>query len=234
MNASAMNSEHADKLPESLDAGQSMHHDHAPPLRHGQEWANALTHGIGTAGSLVAGVYLILLTGNQTAGLLAGCAVYVAAMSGTYLFSTLSHVVRRQPLLNTMRAWDQAMIYTMIAGTYTPLTIRFATEPTRTALLVAMWSAAAVGFWSKVGVKHRVNASGTISYLLLGYLPGFVLASHVPTSIAVWMVVGGLVYTVGVLFLIYDHHRRYNHAAWHLMVIVASVCHFIGMVQVVA
>lgn len=231
-----MNPQTADKLAESAPLGQAARVIKPlgePPARHGTEWANALTHGFGTALSLAAGVYLITLTGRQTAGLVAGCAVYVVAMSGTYLCSTLSHLIRRQPLLNTMRAWDQAMIYTMIAGTYTPLTIRFASEPTRSALLIALWSAAAVGFLSKVAVKHRVNAAGTVSYLLLGYLPGFVLASHVPTEISLWMLMGGLVYTLGVVFLIHDQRRRYMHAAWHVSVLIASACHFIGMLAVV-
>ncbi len=206
---------------------------HAPPLQLDQEWANALTHGIGVAAALIAGVYLVSLSGERTTGLMIACVIYVSATLGTYLFSTLSHIVRRQPLLNTLRAWDQAMIYTMIAGTYTPLTIRFASDPTRTLLLVVMWVAAAIGFLTKVAIRHRVNSSGTISYLLLGYLPAMVLASQVPLVISLWMLAGGVVYTIGVVFLINDYKIRYLHAAWHVMVLLASACHFYGMLEVV-
>ena len=225
-------SDKADKLPE-VPASQQADIAH-PPLQLDQEWANALTHGAGAALTLVAGWYLVQLAGERTAGLIAACLVYIVATLGTYLFSTLSHTVRRQPLLNQMRAWDQAMIYAMIAGTYTPLVVVYANEPTRTLLLIAMWIAAGIGFLSKVAMKHRVNASGTISYLLLGYLPALVLASQVPYEIAGWMLAGGIIYSIGVVFLINDAKMRYLHAGWHLMVLIASGCHFIGMIEVVS
>lgn len=184
--------------------------------------------------TIFAGCYLILLSGVQAGGMTIACLVYIVATLGTYLFSTLSHIVRSQPLLNTMRAWDQAMIYAMIAGTYTPLTVKFADEPTRTLLLVAMWAGAGAGFVSKVTLRHRVNATGTVSYLLLGYLPAMVLASQVPAAIAGWMLAGGIVYTIGVVLLMNDAKMRYLHAGWHLMVILASAFHFYGMLGVIA
>lgn len=205
-----------------------------PPLQLDQEWANALTHAIGVALTLFAGFYLVTQAGNRTTGLMIGCLVYIVATLGTYLFSTLSHVVRSQPTLNTLRAWDQAMIYAMIAGTYTPLVVKFCPDPTRIWLLAAIWAAAFAGFYSKVGMRHRVNASGTVSYLLLGYLPSVVLASQVPAAIAGWMLAGGIIYSVGVVFLINDTKLRYLHAGWHLMVLLASTCHFVGMVEVVS
>ncbi len=136
-------------------------------------------------------------------------------------------------MLNTLRAWDQAMIYAMIAGTYTPLMVKYASEPTRMLLLAVMWAAAGAGFFSKVGLKHRVNSSGTISYLLLGYLPALVLASHVPTAIAGWMVAGGIVYSDWCRVFNERRQDRYLHAGWHLMVLLASACHFFGMLVVV-
>lgn len=206
----------------------------SPPLQLDQEWANALTHGVGTILTLVAGWNLVLLAGERTTGLVVACIVYIAATLGTYLFSTLSHVVRRQPLLNRMRAWDQAMIYLMIAGTYTPLVVMYATEPTRTILLAGMWAGATAGFVSKVALKHRVNSSGTISYLLLGYLPALALASQVPMTIGAWMLAGGIVYTIGVVLLINDAKIRYLHTGWHVMVMLASGCHFIGIIELVS
>lgn len=205
-----------------------------PSRQHDQEWANALTHGVGAAVTMLAGCYLLSVAGVESAGMMAACVVYIVGTLSTYLFSTLSHVVRSQPLLNTMRAWDQAMIYVMIAGTYTPLAVKFAPEPTRTLLLTAMWVAAGSGFVSKVLLRHRVNAAGTISYLLLGYLPAVLLASQVPTAIGGWMVAGGIVYTIGVVLLLNDTKLRYLHAGWHLMVILASALHFYGMLEVVA
>jgi hemolysin III len=154
---------------------------------------------------------------------------YTAAAFGTFLCSTLSHLVRRQPLLNQMRAWDQAAIYAMISGTYTPIAYAYASDATRTPLLWSIWVAAAVGFLHKVALKHRVNSSGTISYLLLGWLPAIPLAPYVPTALVWSMFAGGILYTIGVVFLITDKKVKYLHACWHLAVMAGASCHYLGI-----
>jgi hemolysin III len=204
------------------------HHGDAP-LQLDQEWANALTHGIGAVGSLLLGVHLIIAALPKGTGLAIACAVYALSVFGTFVASTLSHIVRRQPLLDQMRAWDQAMIYTMISGTYTPIAFYFASDTTRTPLLWAIWIAAAIGFLHKVAFKHRVNSIGTISYLLLGWLPAIPLAPHVPGSLVKAMFAGGVVYTIGVVFLVNDGKIRYLHAGWHVAVIAGAACHYLGI-----
>ena len=207
---------------------------HDAPLQHDQEWANALTHGIATAVTLLIGGYMITVASAKDTGLAIACGAYVASAFGTFLFSTLSHVILRQPALNTLRSWDQAMIYAMISGTYTPIIYAFADDDARMMLLAAIWAAAAVGFLHKVALRHRVNSIGTISYLALGWLPAIPLAGRVPSMLAWSMLAGGVVYTVGVIFLLNDQKVRYMHAAWHICVMLAAVCHFAGiMVYVV-
>lgn len=204
-----------------------------PPLQLDQEWANALTHGIGTVGAFVAGIYLVMLAIPEGTGLAIACAAYVAGAVGTFFFSTMSHIVRRQPLLNNMRAWDQAMIYAMISGTYTPIAYRFATEEHRIPLLAALWIAAGTGFVFKVVIRHRINSIGPFSYLLLGWLPAIPLAGHVPSSLVWTMVIGGVLYSIGVLFLMNDSKIRYMHAAWHVSVITAAAVHYFGILYFV-
>ena len=199
------------------------------PLQLDQEWANALTHGIGAIGSLILGAYLVFSATAKGSGLAIACGAYTASVVGTFLCSTISHVVRRQPLLDQVRAWDQAMIYTMISGTYTPIAYYFATDSTRTPLLWAIWIAAAVGFLHKVAFKHRVNSIGTVSYLLLGWLPAVPLASQVPVGLVGYMFAGGVTYTIGVIFLMNDSKIRYLHACWHLAVIAGAASHYLGI-----
>ncbi|MGI9474928.1 MAG: PAQR family membrane homeostasis protein TrhA [Rubripirellula sp.] len=199
------------------------------PLQLDQEWANALTHGLGALGSLFLGAHLVISALSKSEGLAIACGAYAASVFGTFLCSTLSHVVRRQPLLDKMRAWDQAMIYTMISGTYTPIAFYYASDSTRTPLLWAIWIAAAAGFLHKVALKHRVNSIGTVSYLLLGWLPAIPLAPHVPAELITSMFVGGVLYTVGVVFLVNDGKLRYLHACWHLAVMAGAACHYCGI-----
>lgn len=196
------------------------------PLQPDQEWANAITHGIGAAGALIVGAIMISVAWGKDVGLAIACAAYIASAFGTFLCSTLSHAILRQPLLNTFRAWDQAMIYAMISGTYTPIIYMYASDSVRAPLLAAIWIAAGVGFMTKVGLKHRVNSSGTISYLMLGWMPSIPLVTRVPGELAFGMLLGGVIYSIGVLFLINDSKVRYMHAAWHVSVMLAAICHF--------
>ena len=196
------------------------------PVQPDQEWANALTHGIAALATLLMGLWLAESVVIDRVGLLIACVAYVLSVFGTFVFSTLSHLFHQRACLNTLRAYDQAMIYLMIAGTYTPIIYLYASEPVRAPLLWAIWVAASAGFIKKVAIRYRINSIGTYTYLLLGWLPALPLASHVPSELGRWMIAGGVLYSVGIIFLFNDRRKRYFHAVWHLFVILASACHF--------
>jgi hemolysin III len=209
------------------------HDVHEAPLQPDQEWANALTHGIAAFGTLLVGSQLVVAALVYDTGLAVACGAYVASAFGTFLFSTLSHAILRQPALNTLRAWDQAMIYAMISGTYTPIIYRWAPDDVRMPLLAVIWIAALVGFLHKVAYRHRINSSGTISYLMLGWMPAVPLVGRVPGTLAWWMLAGGVLYSIGVIFLINDRKFRYFHAAWHVSVMTAASCHYLAILYYV-
>lgn len=196
------------------------------PVRADEEWANALTHGVSAAAALVLGYWLVSNALPQSTGLAVACAVYTLSVSATFTCSTLSHLIRTQPLLNTVRAWDQAVIYSMIAGTYTPIVYQFAPDSIRDPLLIAIWAAAFTGIAGKLLLKHRVNNITTVGYLLLGWLPAIPLYGQMPSGLGWGMLAGGVMYSLGVVVLINDHKIRYLHVVWHLFVVSAAVCHF--------
>ena len=204
------------------------------PVRVDEEWANALTHGFASLTAIL-GMWVLITEassasdGGFTSGLVLACAAYMISVIGTFVSSTLSHLILKQPLLDSLRAWDQAMIYTMISGTYTPIIFRFAPEQTRTWLLTAIWMAAGIGFFGKIFLKHRVNSIGTVSYLLLGWLPAIPMAGHVPSPLVWSMLIGGMLYSLGVILLMNDNKRPYLHAGWHLFVMMAATTHFLGI-----
>ena len=87
--------------------------------------------------------------------------------------------------------------------------------------------AAAIGFYSKVFAKHRVNSIGTATYIALGWLPALALVGHIPGIVLAWISLGGVIYTVGaVVVLKNDHRARYLHALWHIFVVAAAGCHY--------
>lgn len=219
-------------LSQSVDSVSQHEHPHGDaPIKPDQEWANALTHGLACLFTIALGSYMVWVALPHGGGLGVACLVYATSVFATFSFSTLSHIVRHQPMLNTMRAWDQAMIYAMISGTYTPIAYRYASESTQVALLASIWVAAMIGIAGKILFRHRINSIGTVSYLLLGWLPAIPLAGQVPSDLAWWMLAGGVLYTIGVVLLLNDSKIRYLHAGWHLAVMSAAFCHFLGIMH---
>ncbi len=128
-----------------------------------------------------------------------------------------------------MRAWDQGTIYLLIAGTYSPFIWQGSPEGWTTPIMLAVWSAAFWGFYLKVVASYRVDTSSTVTYVLLGWLPALPLIARTPTVCFAWMLLGGLSYTLGILFLIRSHHAWFTHSLWHISVILGSLCHCIAV-----
>lgn len=205
------------------------------PLLPDEEWANALTHGGAALAWTFGGVVMARAAAGQTLMTVFCCLVFVVSAVSVFTASALSHHLIHDPsLLRRLRAWDQGLIYVMISGTYTPLIWRFSDESIRLPLLIGVWVAAAIGFHSKVFVEHRVNSIGTISYLMLGWVPAMGLVGKVPGNVLFWMAAGGILYTFGVAFLMNDRRWRYLHAAWHVSVVLAAACHFWAIYRYVA
>lgn len=195
------------------------------------ESLNALTHGAGIALSLVGAAYLVFAAWGTS--LAWSCGLYSLSLVAVYVCSTLSHAIRAPEHRERLRALDQAAIYLLIAGAYTPMAWFYLPLPVACALLVAIWSAAAVGFWSKVVAKHRIEAFSAWSYMLLGWLPAVAFVGHFPLALFFWIAIAGVVYTVGTVFLTLSQKMPYLHAIWHLFVIVASGAHYYAILLVV-
>jgi hemolysin III len=198
-------------------------------LNRADEIANAITHGIGFLLSLVAVLFFWFATRNQPVGMQLACTAFTLSMASVYLFSTLSHAVQEPRRRDHMRAWDQGTIYLLIAGTYTPFIWYGSPVGWTVAVFVTVWGAAAYGFFLKVLAAYRVNAVSTVTYVLLGWLPAIVLFAGTPMICSIWMVIGGLVYTSGIVFLVRSDEVQYSHAVWHVMVILGSTCHCVAI-----
>jgi hemolysin III len=195
-----------------------------------QESLNAWTHGIGFLLSVPASIWLCWLAAHESSEKLMACMVYGLSLCGMYLFSMLSHAIREPVRRNQVRSIDQGVIYTLIAGTFTPFIATYLDGIPCILLMTAVWAAAIAGFYSKIFAKHRIDNMTSVSYVLLGWIPAMVLFSFVPYACFGMMIVGGVLYTVGTQFLQNDHIAWYFHAIWHTLVILASLAHFVAIV----
>jgi hemolysin III len=206
--------------------------------RAAEEWSNYLTHGIGAVLS-VAGAFLML---GQTGAardwvVFAGCAVYLATLLGVYVCSTLSHYIEHESWKQTFRVFDQAFIYLLIVGSYTPIAAMYLHGGGLSVLFWSMWGIAIVGFLSKTVLRHRVDSIATGAYVTLAWMPALAAPaawSLVPMSSLMLIGCGGACYMLGLVFFMRDHRVRYAHAAWHVLVMAGSAFHFYAIMGCVS
>jgi hemolysin III len=200
------------------------------PLR--EELANASIHGVGLLGSLV-GVPILLSTvaGRGDAWQIAGCAVFAATLVGLYAASTLYHALPPSPAKRLLRVIDHSAIYLLIAGTYTPFTLGVLRGGWGWLLFGVVWSLAAFGILCKAVFGFRYPHASTLFYLAMGWLAVVAarpLAAAVPGVGLGLLLAGGLLYTAGVVFFVWDR-RPYSHMVWHVFVLGGSACHFLAV-----
>jgi hemolysin III len=202
----------------------------ARPAR--EEILNGVTHAFGWLLSM-AGTAVLMDRAVRSGGdaLIWGCGLYSATLIAVYATSTLSHVVREPGRKWVFRVLDQAFIYLLIAGTYTPFALAYLSG-SWWMLSALIWGVALTGFCSKILYTHRVEAISTSAYVLLGWLPLVAikpLMTLVPAGAVALLLVGGVFYTSGTFFLNRDQKVPYFHAVWHVLVILGSLCHYLSI-----
>ena len=201
-----------------------------------ESW-NAGTHLLGAALALPGLVLMWMQVRSSFPSPAAvACVGYVVLLVLMYLMSSASHWFRSAERMERYRALDQAFIYLLIVGTYSPFSIHFWNSVPANLLLGVMWAIALTGFISKVFFRHRVSHVSVIGYVILGWMPVLGLPFHGQWHAACfyWVLAGGIVYSAGTIFLLNDRRAMWCHPVWHLCVMVASAIHFTAVFKFVA
>lgn len=203
----------------------------------GEEIANSVTHGIGAGLSVAALVVLVVFAAKQgDAWDVVSFSIYGASMILLYLASTLYHAFQSEKLKRFFKLLDHSSIYLLIAGTYTPILLLSMRGPWGWSLFGVIWGLALLGIGFKILFLGRFKGVSVTIYLVMGWL--IVIAfkpmlAMVPPGMITWLFVGGISYTLGVVFYVW---RRipYHHSVWHLFVLGGSAAHFIGILKYLA
>jgi hemolysin III len=202
------------------------------PRLSAEELANSLTHGVGlilSAAGLAALVILAAIGGS--AWRIVSCAIYGSTLVCLYGISTFYHSVRSRPLKRILKVCDHSAIYLLIAGTYTPFLLVNLRGPWGWSLFAVIWGLAMAGILFKIRFAEHFPALSTAVYLLMGWLALVAikpLLLRVPLSGLLWLLAGGVLYTVGVVFYAWKK-LRYHHAIWHGFVLAGSTCHYFAV-----
>lgn len=206
-----------------------------PPLH--EEVVNAVTHGVGLALSVAGLVVLVVLASLRgTAWHIVSCSVYGATLVLLYTASTLYHGIRSPRAKRVLRVLDHSAIYLLIAGTYTPFMLISLRGGWGWSIFGVIWGLAITGVILKPFLVDRFPVVSPILYILMGWLVIVavkpVLAS-VGMGVFVWVMLGGIAYTGGIIFYALDGKLRYNHAIWHVFVFAGSLFHFVAVLLII-
>lgn len=197
-----------------------------------EEKINIISHAIGLMLSIVALVLLVRhasLHGNVWH--VVSFAIFGASLISLYAASTLYHSAKKPELRCRLRVFDHAAIYVLIAGTYTPFTLITLNGATAWVIFGVSWGLALIGIILKLFFTGKYHLISTLMYVFMGWIIIFAikpLITNLSSDGLFWLVAGGIAYTTGAI--LYGIKKiKFNHAIFHLFVLMGSVSHFISV-----
>ncbi len=164
--------------------------------------------------------------------------IFGITLIALYTLSTLYHSFHPPKLKRLFQKLDHIAIYLLIAGTYTPYMVVSLGDGNGPLMLSLIWGLAAIGLLIDIIGSRRIETLQLFIYLLMGWACVFEY-SNLRTAIAaagmVWLTLGGVAYTVGIIFYVlgYLNVLRHAHGIWHIFVLFGSICHFISIIAYV-
>lgn len=211
-----------------------------------REPGSALTHFIGLMMAVFATVPLLVKAGVTSDGKeFTAMAIFMASMILLYGASTAYHSVNLSgKALRLFRKLDHMMIFVLIAGSYTPVCLIVLGGNLGYTLLALVWSIALIGMIIKACWITCPKWFSSVIYIAMGWVCVLAfgqLFSSLPTAAFLWLLAGGIIYTIGgVIYalklpLFNSRHKDFgSHEVFHLFVMAGSICHFIFMYRYVA
>jgi len=198
-----------------------------------EEIANSISHGIGFVAALVGTPFLITQAARHgNVGFVVGASLFSATATFLYLASTLYHALPVGKTKRVFRVLEHSAIFLLIAGTYTPFTLGVLYGVWGWILLTIIWGLAAAGVVLKVFYRASLPILSTSLYLFMGWMVVIAidpLVAKVPLPGLLWLIAGGLSYTIGVVFFAIDSRLQYAHLIWHLFVLAGTTCHYFAV-----
>jgi hemolysin III len=197
-----------------------------------EEMTNIISHAIGLVFSVV-GLVLMLIRADASGDALhiVSAAIFGASLIALYAASTFYHSAKDPKLRSRLRIVDHATIYILIAGTYTPFTLVTLDGWIGWTIFGVSWAMALTGVILKLFFTGKYNLLSTLMYVFMGWIIIFAikpLVSSLPPGGVSWLFAGGLAYTAGAV--LYSIKKiKFNHAIFHLFVLLGSVCHFVSV-----
>jgi hemolysin III len=216
--------------PDGCPVGLNWHYDRAEML------SDAIIHIVGLSLALIGAITLLVVSSRSTQGLeAASVGIYALGLVAMLGFSAAYNMWPVSPRKWWLRRFDHSAIFLFIAATYTPLIAQIDTGTTFV-LLIVVWVVAAFGIGLKCLLPGRLDRLSIGLCLSLGASGIFVYESAIailPSS-TLWLIAaGGGLYSIGIIFHLWEG-LRFHNAIWHSFVLVAASCHYAAIIASVA
>lgn len=194
-----------------------------------EEFVNIASHAIGCLLSIIAMVFLLQRAISLADALdIASFGIFGLSLTFLYATSTIYHSSKDPKRRAKLRILDHASIYVLIAGSYTPFTLLVLQGTVGWVIFSVSWAMALTGIILKLFFTGRFRLLSTLMYVFMGWLIVFAIGPLVEKFSGGgmnWLVAGGLSYTIGAV--LYSIKKiRFNHAIFHIFVLLGSACHF--------
>ena len=202
---------------------------------------SALTHFIGLLTAVVAAIPLLIKAGKEPSAIyIISFSIYAVSLILLYAASSSYHTFgKTQKIRRILKKIDHIMIFVLIAGTYTPICLLILERPVGIIMLITIWGIALLGGIFKLFWVYCPKWVSSILYIGMGWACIFAfthLFEAMPTGGFIWLVAGGVIYTIGgVLYALKlkvfnNKFKNFgSHEIFHLFVMGGSACHFIVM-----
>lgn len=194
----------------------------------GEEIGNAITHGLGFIFGII-GLILMYIKSNSAVDFI-GVSLYSVSFLFLYISSTLYHSFKENTKVkHVFRILDHTSIFTLIAGTYTPIMLIGIGGTLGVVVCAIQWSVALIAILNRVVSPRKNTVLQVILCVLLGW-SGIILMPRIYDLSAVifWLILsGGLAYSGGLVF--YRARFKYAHFIWHFFVLFGTILHFIAI-----
>jgi hemolysin III len=188
--------------------------------------ADGVVHAIGVGLGLLGAIAIVTIAAKLDGIDVAPILVYVIGLVTMLAFSAVYNLWPVSPTKWILRRFDHSAIYLLIAGTYTPFLAQMTNTLVSAILGAGVWLGALIGMALKLALPgHRL---AIVLCLLLGWSGVFaydLVASTLPST-SIWLLaIGGILYSLGTLFHIWEH-LRFQNAIWHGFVLLGASCRY--------
>ena len=195
---------------------------------------DAVVHILGLVGAVAAGSILLALALMQTAPeAFPALLVYVATLVAVLGVSLAFNLWPNTPVKNYLARFDQAAIFLFIAGSYTPFLAALGGTPAGVVMMSLVWGASLVGVALKLIVPERFGRVAIALYLAIGWSGVLVfqaLGQALPASTLWLLLAGGVTYSAGIIFHLWEK-LKFQNALWHVFVVAGASLHLWAVID---